>query len=60
LVSPNGLSLVNMTRRRLPGIKVLFMARPEHQEHALGIGEFMAYPVSIPELVERVSRILIY
>lgn len=56
--SPHGVSLAMMARRKLPDIKVLFVARPESQRHTDGIGEFMPAPVSIPELVERVSQIL--
>lgn len=56
--SPHGVSLASMARRKTPGLKVLFVARPEKQEDTQGIGEFMAAPISIPELVDRASRML--
>lgn len=56
--SPHGVALAMMARQRIPNLKVLFVARPEDQEHTEGIGEFMAAPVSIPELVKRVSTML--
>jgi DNA-binding response OmpR family regulator len=56
--SPHGASLASMARRKIPGLKVLFVAQPERREHTEGLGEFMAAPVSIPELVKRVSAML--
>jgi DNA-binding NtrC family response regulator len=56
--SPHGVSLANMARSKIPNLKVLFIARPEHRQYTDGAGEFMPAPVSIPELVDRVSRIL--
>jgi DNA-binding response OmpR family regulator len=56
--SPPGVSLASVGRRKIPGLKVLFVAWPENREHTVGIGEFMAAPVSIPELVGRVSEML--
>jgi DNA-binding NtrC family response regulator len=56
--TPHGVSLARVARRNLPSLKVLFIAQPEHQEHTEGVGEFMPVPVSIPELVDRVSAML--
>jgi DNA-binding response OmpR family regulator len=56
--SPPGVSLASVGRRKIPSLKVLFVARPENREHTVEIGEFMAAPVSIPELVDRVSGML--
>jgi DNA-binding response OmpR family regulator len=56
--SPHGVSLAMMARRKIMDLKVLFLARPEQQEHAMDIGEFMPAPVTIPELVDRVSAML--
>jgi hypothetical protein len=39
--SPHGVSLAMMARRKIPDLKVLFIARPEQQEHTDGIGEFI-------------------
>jgi CheY-like chemotaxis protein len=58
LGSPHGASLASMARRRIPDLKVLFVARPEWREHTEGIGQFMTAPVSLPELVDRVSAML--
>ena len=56
---PNGQSLGRMARLKRPGVKVLFVARPENRENADGIGEFLAIPITGPELVEAVKRALV-
>ncbi len=55
---PNGVSLARMARIRRPGVKILFVARPENQEHTEGVGEFLATPTTGLKLVEAVDRIL--
>jgi DNA-binding NtrC family response regulator len=55
---PNGIALALMARHKRPGIKVLFTARPEFAQHAVGVGEFMPMPVSPPELMAAVARLL--
>jgi DNA-binding NtrC family response regulator len=55
---PNGVSVALMARRQRPDMKVLFVALAEYKAHTEGIGEFMALPVSIPELVLSVKRLL--
>lgn len=47
---PNGISLALLTKRLRPAVKILFVAPPEHQEHADGLGEFLPSPISIPYL----------
>lgn len=47
----------SMARRKIPDLKVLFVAQPEHQEHTDGI-DTDGGPINIPELVDRVSEML--
>ena len=47
-----------MARAKRPGIKVLFTALPEMRDYADGLGEFMAMPVDISELVANIATIL--
>jgi DNA-binding NtrC family response regulator len=54
----NGVSLAMMAINRRPTIKVLFVAREESRSHALGIGEFLAMPVAVPDIVTAVERLL--
>ena len=56
--TPNGISLARMARLKKPGIRVLFAALAENQEHTEGLGEFLALPVTGPEIVAAVKRIL--
>ena len=56
--TPNGVALARMARMKKPGIKVLFTAPAELQEHTEGLGQHMTTPVSIPELVEGATRML--
>jgi DNA-binding NtrC family response regulator len=55
---PNGVSLALMTRYRRPNVRVIFTARAEMARHTQDIGELVPAPVSIPELVGVVSRLL--
>jgi DNA-binding NtrC family response regulator len=55
---PHGISVALMARSKRPEIRVLFTALPEFAEHAAGIGEFMPLPVSVPELVKAVERLV--
>jgi hypothetical protein len=52
---PNGVSLAPMTRVKKPGVKILFAALPEPQEHTEGIGEFLPAPVDPADIVARVG-----
>jgi DNA-binding response OmpR family regulator len=56
--TPNGVSLARMARMKKPGIRVLFAARDENREHTEGLGEFLAVPVTGPEIVATVKRML--
>lgn len=55
---PHGISLAMMTRRRRPQVRVIFTALPEDEETVRGIGVFMPLPVSVPDLVREVGRLL--
>jgi hypothetical protein len=54
----DGVSLALVATNKRPDLKVLFTALPETEQHADGIGEFMPLPVSIPDLLETVPRML--
>lgn len=55
---PNGVSLARMARYKRPSIRVLFAALPEFAEHTEGLGEFMPMPVSVPDVMQAVIRLL--
>ena len=55
---PNGISLAQMARRRRPEIKIVFTSREQNEPFTQGIGELVPHPVSLPALVEAVSRAL--
>jgi DNA-binding NtrC family response regulator len=54
----NGVALARMARSKRPGIRVLFTALPEYAEYADGLGKFMPMPVSVPNVVDAVARLL--
>lgn len=47
-----------MARQRRPGLKIIFTAREEMEEFTEDLGELIPHPVSIPDLVETVNRLL--
>lgn len=53
-----GLALALMARRARPDIKIVFAARPEFRDSAHGLGEFLALPVSVADLVATVQRLM--
>ena len=55
---PNGVSLGLMARLKRPGLKVLYVARPDTQEHTEGLGEFLPWGVTAYEIVETVGKML--
>jgi DNA-binding response OmpR family regulator len=55
---PDGVALARWARVTLPGVKVLFVARPEFDKQAEGVGAFLSLPVSVPEVVKAVRRML--
>jgi DNA-binding response OmpR family regulator len=56
--TPNGVALARMTRVKKPDVRVLFAARGENREHTEGLGEFLTVPVSGPEVLATVERML--
>lgn len=57
--SPHGVLLARIAHRMMPNLKVLFVGQPEQRDHTDEIGEFMPAPVTVAELVDRLSEILI-
>lgn len=55
---PHGIALAHQARVHRPEARVLFVARPEFQFHAAGLGTFLPLPVNPAEIVATVSRLL--
>jgi hypothetical protein len=55
---PNGIALGCMARLKRPDIRVLFVGPSEFEKFADGVGTFMASPVTVPQVVEGVLRML--
>jgi hypothetical protein len=55
---PNGVALALMARNRWPGIRVVFTARADMQPYTVGIGDILAVPVAMADLIALVSRLL--
>jgi DNA-binding NtrC family response regulator len=55
---PNGVSLARMARYKRPGIRVVFAALPEFAEYTDGLGEFVALPASVPDVMHVALRLL--
>jgi hypothetical protein len=55
---PNGVALGRMARVKRPGVNVLFVGQQESREHADGVGEFLAAPVTAADVVSMVGTIL--
>jgi hypothetical protein len=43
-----------MPRVKQPGVKVLFVGKSGFEHHIAGVGDFMASPVTVPQVVERI------
>jgi DNA-binding NtrC family response regulator len=56
--TPNGVALGRMARVKRPGVKVLFVGRPDTQAHTEGVGEFLPASVTASEIVEMVEKML--
>lgn len=54
----NGIALGRMVRAKRADIQVLFAARPEFAEYAEGVGNYMALPVKVPDIVDTVRVLL--
>jgi hypothetical protein len=55
---PNGVALARMVRIKMPGTRVVFVARAEYGPHAEGLGVFLPMPLNPTILVATVSRLL--
>jgi DNA-binding NtrC family response regulator len=55
---PHGVALSHQARMGHPGVRVLFTALPEFRCHTEGLGTFLPLPVSPPDVVLAVSRLL--
>ena len=55
---PNGIALGLMAKQKRPGIRVLFVGPADLEKLAEGVGTFMTSPVSVPQVVEGVLRML--
>jgi DNA-binding NtrC family response regulator len=54
----NGIALARMVRVKRPEVQVIFTAVQEYEPHTWGLGEFLAAPVHVDEVVEAVNRLL--
>jgi len=54
----NGIALARMLRLKRPDVRVIFTAIPEHEHHAWGLGEFLAAPVRVDDVVAMAERLL--
>jgi DNA-binding NtrC family response regulator len=54
----NGLALARMLLVRRSGVRTVFVARPEYERLAEGVGEFLALPLNPHHLVDVVARLL--
>jgi DNA-binding NtrC family response regulator len=55
----NGVALARMARMaryRRQAVRVLFVASPDNAKHAEGLGEFLATPVQVADIVAAVQR----
>lgn len=55
---PHGVSLALMARTRRPQIKVLFVTRPENQQHTEGVGELLPAPAAADDVIAAAERLL--
>ena len=55
---PNGIALGRIARLKRPSIRVLFVGPADLEKHAEGLGTFLTSPVTVPEVVKRVLRML--
>lgn len=53
---PNGVALGLMAQMKRPGIKVLFVASQDMEEHTEGVGEFLSASAPASEIVEKVGK----
>jgi DNA-binding NtrC family response regulator len=54
----NWVALALSARHKRPGIKILFVALPAFAEYVAGVGEFMAAPAEIEDVIGAVRRLV--
>ncbi|MGA3004908.1 MAG: hypothetical protein ABSE20_24635 [Acetobacteraceae bacterium] len=54
----NGAALALMARRKRPGVKVLLVCRPAFGKEVEDLGEVLATPVTVSEVVAAAARLL--
>jgi DNA-binding NtrC family response regulator len=54
----NGLALARMLLVKRFDVKTVFIARPEYEKFAEGVGEFLTFPLNPYHLVDVVARML--
>ena len=54
----NGVALARMLRIKRPCVRTVFVAQRENEEHADGVGEFLALPMDPLHLADVVARLL--
>jgi DNA-binding NtrC family response regulator len=55
---PHGFALAQSARFRKPAVRVLIVGRPEYAEDSAGIGLFLPYPATVPQVAETVERMM--
>ena len=55
---PIGPSLVRLAKAAHPEMAVIFVAQPEFRENANGMGEFIAAPASVEDVMSVVARLV--
>jgi DNA-binding response OmpR family regulator len=54
----NGASLALMARYKRPGVKILLLCRPEFMTEVEDLGEVLAAPVTVSEVVAAAARLM--
>jgi DNA-binding response OmpR family regulator len=56
--NPHGVALAHNARANHPDIGILFAASQEMRHHIIGIGEFLAMPAGMPEVLARIEAMV--
>jgi DNA-binding NtrC family response regulator len=54
----NGVALARMAHHKRPGVKLLFVCRPQFREHVEDLGELLPRPVAVAQVVDAAGRLL--
>jgi hypothetical protein len=55
---PHGVALGRIARVKRPGVKMLFISKPEDQQFTEGVGEILLAPVTVDEIVAKIREML--